>query len=97
MKYKSRKSISSDHDGKSMNHMKPQCVAGATARSEGKHASDNPYPVDTQANRRWVRGFNDAKNIMNKINPVPMNENGVPIAPDTIPKAKRVYKKKITI
>ena len=67
MKYKNKnKSIPSDHNGVSTNDLKPQCIAGMSARGEGKKRSDNPYPQGTQAYRRWERGYDNHVEIGRK-------------------------------
>lgn len=40
-----------------VNTNKKAVQEGAQAKEDGKRLSDNPYKSETQANRRWTRGF----------------------------------------
>lgn len=80
----------SDHNGVSMNLLKPVCIAGAKAKAEGKKKSDNPYSEISQAYRRWERGFDNSDAISRKLNPEPVAET----ADVEAPKKKRAPRKK---
>lgn len=93
-KYKNKsKSVPSDHNGRSTNDLKPQCIAGMSARGEGKKRSDNPYPRDTQSYRRWERGYENhieiGKKYMAKINPIPAEAEEAKVKKPRAPRKKK--------
>lgn len=58
------KGPSHENDGKGPNLHKPQCIDGAKARKDGESQDANPFPKNTQSNRRWNRGWVNANLIL---------------------------------
>ena len=70
-KYKTKKeSIPSDHNGISINYLKPRCIEGAKANSDNKKRADNPYHFPSQAYRQWDRGFRNHEAVFKFMEPI---------------------------
>jgi hypothetical protein len=57
------------------NYTKKAVQEGAKASSDGDKIFSNPYPNDSQAYRRWERGFLTQKGRNILLSEVPVNDN----------------------